>query len=91
MTIEPRLVEIRARAENATEGPWDFEDCEGEVEVLGGRMSEPCKCHQAFARVIPFHTGHCCFFPESQNCHQDEVAEWIRCQEALTTAREDQP
>ena len=53
-------------------------------------MSEPCKCHQTFASVIPFHTGHCCFFPESQNCHQDEVAEWIRRKEALTTTREDQ-
>lgn len=41
-------------------------------------MSEPCKCHKSFASVIPMHTGHCCFYPETQTCHEAEVAAWVQ-------------
>ena len=30
------IAAIRERAQAATEGPWDAEDCEGELEVLAG-------------------------------------------------------
>lgn len=36
----------------------------------------PCKCHQNFAYIAPIHSGHCCFLPESQTCHPEEVAAW---------------
>lgn len=39
---------------------------------------DPCKCHQNFAYIAPFHSGHCCFYPEMQTCHKEEVAEWKR-------------
>lgn len=40
--------------------------------------AEPCRCHRSFAYVTGIHEGHCCFFPASQTCHPDEVAEWER-------------
>lgn len=40
-------------------------------------MSEPCQCHNSHAAVIPFHSGHCCFYPETQDCHPDAVVEWV--------------
>ena len=36
----------------------------------------PCQCHSSFAYVTGFHPGHCCFWPETQDCHQAEVAAW---------------
>lgn len=39
---------------------------------------EPCRCHRSYAMVSPFHAGHCCFWPASQTCHAEEVAEWER-------------
>lgn len=47
----------------------------------------PCRCHQPHAQIIPFHTGHCCFFPASQTCHQTEVAEWERQHALIFGAR----
>ncbi len=38
----------------------------------------PCKCHQNFAHIAPIHSGHCCFVPETQTCHEKEVDEWER-------------
>jgi hypothetical protein len=40
--------------------------------------ARPCQCHQSFAYISPIHSGHCCFIPETQTCHPDEVAEWER-------------
>ena len=52
-------------------------------------MSAPCKCHRSFAHVTPFHTGHCCFFPASQTCHEQEVAEWVREHARRNNPKED--
>lgn len=52
-------------------------------------MPEPCECHRSFAYVTRFHTGHCCFFPESQACHPDEVAEWVRQRDARRSGGSD--
>ena len=40
--------------------------------------ADPCQCHQSFAYITNRHGGHCCFFPETQTCHPDEVAAWER-------------
>jgi hypothetical protein len=40
----------------------------------------PCQCHNA-ATVVPFHNGHCCFWPTTQTCHPEAVAEWERLME----------
>lgn len=40
--------------------------------------NRPCQCHKSFATVTALHGGHCCFFPISQTCHAEEVAEWER-------------
>lgn len=39
---------------------------------------QPCRCHRSFAMILPFHDGHCCFYPEGQTCHPDAVAAWER-------------
>ena len=36
----------------------------------------PCRCHRSFAYISDMHPGHCCFWPEGQDCHQAEVAAW---------------
>lgn len=38
----------------------------------------PCPCHKSFAAISPAHPGHCCFFPDGQTSHPQEVAEWER-------------
>jgi hypothetical protein len=39
-------------------------------------LSKPCKCMSTHAMVAPRHGGHCCFFPATQTCHAEFVAEW---------------
>jgi|GEM_PF-5212446 len=47
-------------------------------------MAEPCKCHRSHAYITPTHSGHCCFYPASQNCHPEEAAAWVAEHERLT-------
>ena len=47
-------------------------------------MTDPCKCHNSHAAVVPSHTGHCCFFPEGQTCHTEEVAAWVAEHERIS-------
>ena len=50
----------------------------------------PCKCHRNFAYIAPTHSGHCCFVPESQTCHSDEVAAWVKKRDELRLAGKEQ-
>ena len=43
----------------------------------------PCQCHDSLACISPIHPGHCCFLPETQDCHRDEVEAWERKRDAL--------
>jgi hypothetical protein len=41
-----------------------------------GTGPDPCRCVHSYAAVSPMHDGHCCFFPATQICHDEEVAAW---------------
>lgn len=41
-------------------------------------LPEPCQCMTSWAYITNRHDGHCCFFPATQTCHPEEVAEWER-------------
>lgn len=77
-SIADRLeVEYIADATVLVSGPFDT--AEGRPNPESEKPSgapEPCKCHQNFAYVAPTHSGHCCFLPAGQDCHQQEVAAW---------------
>lgn len=51
----------------------------------------PCRCLHSHAAVTPMHSGHCCFWPESQTCHLDEVADWQADHDALFPAPSPEP
>lgn len=44
---------------------------------------EPCQCMWSWAYITNSHSGHCCFFPATQTCHPEEVAEWERKRDHL--------
>lgn len=47
---------------------------------------EPCQCHRSFAVISPTHTGHCCFVPATQTCHEAEVEAWLAAKLTRRTA-----
>lgn len=61
-----RTGEIRERAEAATEGPWDVEDCEGDLSIRAGSARFQWDDHDSF-RI-----GE----PPSSYLSTDLIAEW---------------